>query len=104
MRDRGADNRRLFRCICRRRHRGISKRGDILSASSSLAEERREDHAIGRSRGRLSAKINAIVDEHGLPVRLMLTASQEHDTVAPPALLATPGRSERSKILRLGWG
>lgn len=38
-----------------------------------------EDHAIGRSRGGLSTKINAAVDENGLPVRLLLTAGQAHD-------------------------
>jgi hypothetical protein len=32
-----------------------------------------EDHTIGRSRGGLSTKINAVVDENGLPVRIMLT-------------------------------
>ena len=31
------------------------------------------DNAIGRSRGGLSAKINAAVDENGLPVRLILS-------------------------------
>ena len=47
-----------------------------------------EDHAIGRSRGGLSTKINAVVDESGLPVRLMLTAGQAHDLNAAPHLLA----------------
>jgi IS5 family transposase len=47
-----------------------------------------EDHAIGRSRGGLSTKINAVVDENGLPVRLMLTAGQAHDLRAAPQLLA----------------
>lgn len=46
-----------------------------------------EDHAIGRSRGGLSTKINALVDENGLPVRLMLTAGQAHDLKAAPHLL-----------------
>jgi hypothetical protein len=36
------------------------------------AEKRGEDHAIGRSRGGLSTKINALVDENGLPARLIL--------------------------------
>lgn len=47
-----------------------------------------EDHAIGRSRGGLSTKINAVVDENGLPVRLSLTAGQAHDLIATPALIA----------------
>jgi len=36
----------------------------------------------------LSTKINAVVDENGLPVRLMLTAGQAHDLRAAPQLLA----------------
>jgi len=35
----------------------------------------------------LSTKINALVDENGLPVRLMLTAGQAHDLRAAPHLL-----------------
>ncbi|WP_172115629.1 IS5 family transposase [Bradyrhizobium aeschynomenes] len=42
---------------------------------------------IGRSRGGLSTKINAVVDENGLPVRLMLTPGQAHDLRAAPFLL-----------------
>lgn len=46
------------------------------------------DHAIGRSRGGLSTKINAVVDENGLPVRLVLSAGQAHNLKAVPELLA----------------
>ena len=35
----------------------------------------------------MSTKINALVDENGLPVRLMLTAGQAHDLRAAPHLL-----------------
>ena len=35
----------------------------------------------------MSTKINAAVDETGLPVRLMLTAGQAHDLKAAPHLL-----------------
>ena len=38
--------------------------------------------------GGLSTKINAVVDESGLPVRFMLTAGQAHDFNAAPHLLA----------------
>ena len=38
----------------------------------------REQH-IGRSRGGLTSKVHAIVDEHGLPVRLDLTPGEAHD-------------------------
>ena len=46
------------------------------------------DNAIGRSRGGLSTKINAVVDERGLPVRLILSPGQQHDSRAAGALLA----------------
>jgi len=42
-------------------------------------EKRGPDHAIGRSRGGLTSKIHVVVDEHGLPVRLALTAGQASD-------------------------
>ncbi|MGY4594532.1 transposase [Bradyrhizobium sp. GM22.5] len=45
------------------------------------------DHAIGRSRGRLSTKINAVVDENGLPLRIVLSAGQASDKTAVAALL-----------------
>lgn len=45
------------------------------------------DNAIGRSRGGLSTKIHAIVDERGLPVRLLLTPGQTSDKAAAPAPL-----------------
>lgn len=35
----------------------------------------------------MSTKINALVDENGLPVRLVLTAGQAHDLKAAPRLL-----------------
>jgi transposase len=34
---------------------------------------------MGRSRGGLTSKIHALVDTNGLPVRLALTAGEEHD-------------------------
>ena len=45
------------------------------------------DHASGRSRGGLSTKINAVVDENGLPIRLSLSAGQASDKAAAPALI-----------------
>jgi transposase len=35
----------------------------------------------------LSTKINALVDENGLPIRLALTPGQSHDLLAAPDLL-----------------
>ena len=41
--------------------------------------KRGPDHAIGLSRGGLSTKLHAIVDEHGLPIRLALSQGQASD-------------------------
>ena len=46
------------------------------------------DHAIGRSRGGLSTKIHAVVDQDGLPVRLLISPGQASDMGAVPELLA----------------
>ena len=45
------------------------------------------DHAIGRSRGGLSTKINALVDQEGLPLRIVLSAGQASDKAAVEALI-----------------
>ncbi|WP_293878138.1 MULTISPECIES: IS5 family transposase [unclassified Sphingomonas] len=45
------------------------------------------DHAIGRSRGGLSTKINALVDQDGLPLRITLSAGQASDKAAVGALI-----------------
>ncbi|MFI5034397.1 MAG: IS5 family transposase [Reyranellales bacterium] len=42
---------------------------------------------MGRSRGGLSTKINALVDGSGLPRRIVLSAGQAHDGSAVPELL-----------------
>ena len=42
---------------------------------------------IGRSRGGLTSKIHVVVDAHGLPVRLGLTAGQVHDNRLAVVLL-----------------
>jgi len=42
---------------------------------------------VGRSRGGLTTKIHAVVDANGLPIRLALSAGQEHDSVAAIHLL-----------------
>jgi transposase len=45
------------------------------------------DHCLGRSCGGFTTKIHVVVDAHGLPIRLGLTASQTHDasTASTPA-------------------
>jgi transposase len=42
---------------------------------------------MGRSRGGLTTKVHALVDARGLPIRMMLTAGQVHDSQAVPVLL-----------------
>ena len=63
-----------------------------LHHPGSPARRRRKkggpDHAIGRSREGLSTKIHAVVDQDGLPVRIILTAGQASDMTAVPELLA----------------
>ena len=46
-----------------------------------------EDEAIGRSRGGLSTKINAVVDALGNPLRFILTAGQKGDAPQAAALI-----------------
>ena len=50
-------------------------------------KKRGPDHAIGRSRGGLSTKINALVDQDGLPLRIVLSAGQASDKAAVEALI-----------------
>jgi hypothetical protein len=42
-----------------------------------IADNNQQD--MGRSRGGLTSKINAVVDTNGLPVRLALTPGEAHD-------------------------
>ena len=42
---------------------------------------------MGRSRGGLTTKIHAVVDADGLPIRLLLTAGQAHDSTVAAELL-----------------
>lgn len=45
------------------------------------------DHYLGRFRGRLTTKINVVVDAQGLPIRLGLAAGQTYDGQIADALL-----------------
>ena len=45
------------------------------------------DRAIGRSRGGLSTKINALVDQDGLPLRITLSAGRASDKAAVEELI-----------------
>ena len=49
---------------------------------------RNRSQSMGRSRGGLTSKIHAVVDTNGLPVRLALTAGQEHDNRLAGRLLS----------------
>ena len=42
---------------------------------------------MGRSRGGLTTKVHALVDARGLPIRMVLTAGQTHDSQAAAELL-----------------
>lgn len=46
-----------------------------------------ESNCTGRSRGGLTTKIHAVVDAKGLPLRLALSAGQDHDSLLAGALL-----------------
>jgi transposase len=56
--------------------------------STQRAQKRgADDEAIGRSRGGLSTKINAVVDALGNPLRFILTGGQVHDSKQAEALI-----------------
>ena len=50
-------------------------------------EKNGQDEAIGRSKGRLSTKIHALVDALGNPLAFLLTPGQAHDLAGADALL-----------------
>ena len=45
------------------------------------------NEGFGRSRGGLTTKIHAVVDENGLPLHIMVTGGQQHDSLVARALL-----------------
>src|SRR6202048_3811773 len=49
---------------------------------------RNRSQSMGRSRGGLSSKIHAVVDNNGLPVQLALTAGEAHDNRLAGKLLS----------------
>ena len=50
-------------------------------------KRRAERHALGRSRGGFSTKINARTNAEGLPIAVVITPGQAHDVTAFPALM-----------------
>ncbi len=69
-----ADLKMIDSTIVRVHQHGASVRGDAR-------------HCTGRSRGGLTTKIHAVVDRQGLPLRFMLSAGQEHDSLTALDLL-----------------
>ncbi len=63
----------------------------LFDRAGASARRRRKkggaDHAIGRSRGGLSTKINVVVDGDGLPVSIVLTPGQASDKAAVSTLI-----------------
>ena len=55
------------------------KRGAIRLPSRQIAAQSPAGLYMGRSRGGLTTKIDALVDGFGRPIRLMLTAGQAYD-------------------------
>jgi hypothetical protein len=54
--------------------------------AACIARNRRQ--SMGRSRGGLTSKIDAVVDSSGLPVRLALTTGEAHDNRLAAKLLS----------------
>jgi len=50
--------------------------------------KRSEGNCTGRSRGGLTTKIHVVVDAKGLPIRLALSAGQDHDSLLADELLS----------------
>src|SRR5690348_1444083 len=78
---------------CGRRSPKRGHSDDRLLLGSGASARRRgkkgvSDHCMGRSRGGLTTKIHALVEGRGLPLRLVLTGGQVHDTQAAAELLA----------------
>jgi transposase len=57
-----------------------------------------DDHALGRSRGGLTAKIHLAFDGKGRPLAILLTRGQRHDGICARPLL------ERIRVPRIGPG
>lgn len=56
---------------------------------------------FGRSRGGLTTKIHAVVDANGLPLQVVISGGQQHDSLAARALLKTYRAAEWCSPTRL---
>jgi len=63
-------------------------------AVQTIGKKGGPDNAIGRSRGGLSTKINAAVDQAGMPIGIVLSQGQASDKTIAPVLIEQlePGR------------
>jgi transposase len=86
-----------WECRDHRRDFSLSRPGSLLSVSPISSPTRSPacggrkkggpDNAIGRSRGGLSTKINAVVDQQGMLVRIVLSQGQSSDKTIAPTLI-----------------
>lgn len=74
---------------------------DCASASACGGLPKKDDQAVGRSRGGLSTKIHVLCNRLGLPLRLLVTAGQVHDVTQAQTLLA--GHQARYVIADRGY-
>ncbi|MCB1340144.1 MAG: transposase, partial [Pseudooceanicola sp.] len=70
------------------RQHAVHRQFDHPGAPAGGGSKRGSDHTLGRSRGGLSTKINAMVDHRGLPLAITLSPGQASDKAAVAALLA----------------
>ena len=59
----------------------------LLGGPKAARLEEPADHALGRSRGGFGTKVHLLVEEHGIPIGIYVTAGQRHESKAFEALL-----------------
>ena len=64
----------------RQQHPGLPRRGGGGPEVFKKRPDEPDDHALGRSRGGFGTKLHLIVDGHGIPLTVDLTAGQTHDS------------------------
>ena len=60
----------------------------VLGGPQAARLEEPADHALGRSRGGFGTKVHLVVEEHGIPIGIYVTAGQRHESKAFEALMA----------------
>ncbi|MER6805899.1 IS5 family transposase [Streptomyces sp. NPDC000678] len=79
------------------RPRSPARRGHRPKRGSRWQDEP-DDHALGRSRGGLTAKIHLACDGKGRPLAVLVTPGRRHDSICARPLL------ERIRVPRAGLG